>query len=86
MSENLLLLSTIRKFRIVQIEGIGQVRRFVFEEGESTSKATIKQYLMVQQEGRCQIQHPVKYYNLAPAGMTTASVKRYLTVRGRGCE
>jgi len=47
MTENLLPESTIRKFRIVQIEGARQVRRLVFEEGELTSKATVKKYLTV---------------------------------------
>ena len=47
MTENLLPESTIRKLRIVQIEGARQVRSLVFKEGESTSKATVKKYLTV---------------------------------------
>jgi len=47
MSEYLLLQSTIRKFRIVRIEGTRQVRHFAFEIGQLTSKATVKDYLTV---------------------------------------
>jgi hypothetical protein len=51
MSDNRLLQSTIRKFRIVQIEGTRQFSRFTFEIGQLISKATVKDYLTIR-DGR----------------------------------
>lgn len=51
MSGYLLLQLTIRKFRTVQIEGARQFRRFTFDIGKLTSKATVKDYLTVR-DGR----------------------------------
>jgi hypothetical protein len=50
MSEYLPPQRTIRNFRIVRIENTRQVRRFTFEIGQSTSKATVKDYLTVRGE------------------------------------
>lgn len=38
--------------------------RNILEEGEQTPGATIKEYLIVQQEGTRRVRRPVKYYNL----------------------
>jgi len=54
-----------RRGRASQVSGHINIHiRNVLEEHELSAEATIKEYLIVYQEGQRQVQRPVKYYNL----------------------